>query len=130
MIDDWVMDDELDTSDVADFMSDSPNTWSDGSKVQDPIPGKEIAQTGVFSKSWGPAWDTRAWEHLDYLDGSGVNGEDCSRSFSDRPGSLRTVQRAELWGHPRPSSLHSRFIGIDIERSTWCQPLPLHKDGV
>ena len=59
MIDHWAMDDVFDTGEVADFMPDSPDTWSDGSRFQDPISGKEIAGGGVFSKSWGLAWDTR-----------------------------------------------------------------------
>ena len=54
------MDDEFDASEVADITSDSPNTWSDGSKVQDPISGHEITGAGVFSSSWERAGDTRS----------------------------------------------------------------------
>ena len=54
-----IVDDVFDTGEVADFMPDSPHTWSDGSRFQDPISGKEVAGTGVFSKSWCLAWDTR-----------------------------------------------------------------------
>ena len=33
------------------YVLDTPNTWSDGSKVQDPVSGIEVAGAKIFSKS-------------------------------------------------------------------------------
>ena len=52
MIDHWVMDDEFDTNEVADFMPDSPNNWSDGIRVQDPSSGKGLLVLEYSVKQW------------------------------------------------------------------------------
>ena len=138
----------FDASEVADIMSDCPNTWSDGSKVQDPISGHEITGAGVFSSSWERAGDTRAWRLLDCiyiyiytLSGVGrVNGEDCSRVFSSILGSLQSVQLAEFWTVILAlQAFIPVILGVDLlnvfkcvakpsDGSAWSQLSPLHKD--
>ena len=79
-------------------LADAPDVWSDGSLVLDGFSGVGVAGCGVYAHESGAAWFGRQWGHLDLLpplpDGA---GEAC-RLFCSIPGSLQTVQRAEIWG--------------------------------
>ena len=48
MIDECAMDDELDAYETAEHMPPSPNTWSDGSIIKEPVSKIETAGAGVF----------------------------------------------------------------------------------
>ena len=79
-------------------LADAPDVWSDGSLVLDGFSGVDVAGCGVYAHASGAAWFGRQWGHLDLLpplpDGA---GEAC-RLYCSLPGSLQTVQRAEIWG--------------------------------
>ena len=46
----------------------------------------------------GSTWFRRSWGHLDLLPVDGGTGAECYWLYCSVPGSLQTVQRAEIWG--------------------------------
>ena len=94
----WVLDDHFDAVEVADCTPDNPNVWSDGSCVTDELANVSVAGSGVFSTESGMAWNVRLWGHLDDVPLEEQDGSERCRVFCSVPGSLQSVQRAELWG--------------------------------
>ena len=61
MIGDWAMGDEFNADEMADQMPPSPNTWSDGSTIQNPVSKIGTAGAGEYWKDGGAAWNCRSW---------------------------------------------------------------------
>ena len=67
-----------DAAEVADFMPDDLNVWSDGSCVTDDLAIISVAGAGVFSVESGMAWHSWNWGHLDDVPlENGLGGEGC-----------------------------------------------------
>ena len=45
-----------------------------------------------------PAWNSRAWVHVDFITCGNAQDEDSSEVSPSIPDPLQTVRRAELWG--------------------------------
>ena len=81
---------------VSAHVPDSPDIWSDGSKVLDSVTGTSAAGAGMFAHQSELCRSDRRWGHVDRVQSVGVD-HSC-RAFVSVPGPLQTVQRAELWG--------------------------------
>ena len=136
-----MIDDEFDAEETVEYMSIFRNTWSDGSRIQDPISKIETAGAGAFGEFSGAAWNCRAWGHLDFTTRGSAQDEDSGVVFSSIPVHLPTVQqRTELWGVIQfLQAFVLVFIGVDnlnvfnfvsklLDGSEWFRPVSLHKD--
>ena len=95
------MEGQYDAAEVADFMPDGPNVWSDGSCVTDDLAIISVAGAGVFSVESGMAWHSWNWRHLDDVPlENGLGGEGC-RLFCSVP------------GHCSQKGLHACCCGVD-----------------
>ena len=52
LVDHWVVNEEFDAEETAGYMPFSPDTWSDGNKIQDHISKVDIAGAGVKDMCW------------------------------------------------------------------------------
>ena len=82
---------------AASRMSDVPNVWTDGSLVLDKVTGVSSSGSGFFAHQCELSWSARRWGNVDHVRTVEGVGLSCG-SFCSVPGSLHTVQRAELWG--------------------------------
>ena len=136
---DWALPDGFDADEVSASLPDSPDIWSDGSLVQDPITGVSAAGAGMFAHYSERCWRDRRWGHVDHVRTVGVD-HSCT-AFVSVPGPLQTVQRAELWGVilalQSSSAVHVgvdnlgvvRHVGKLLDGSPSSIPLELVTDG-
>ena len=119
-------------------MVDHPFIWTDGSRVDYPTGGFEVAGSGVFFRAPEATMLEAVWgateEYGEVLDGN-------CRVFMSVPGTLQSVQRAEFWGailalqayypcHLGIDNLNvARIIGRLLDRGSLGTPLPLVPDG-
>ena len=70
---------------------------TDGSLVDDKVPGASSAGAGCFTFRCSRLWADLRWGHLDEDVGENAAVSAC-RGFCSAPGPLQFVQRAGLWG--------------------------------
>ena len=92
----WVFPVEFDAVEAASLLPDHPTVWTDGSLVLDRVAGVSSSGAGFFADHAASFWDVRSWEQVDLL--RPIGDFPSCRGFCSVPGSLQSVQRAEMWG--------------------------------
>ena len=104
------MEGKYDAAEVADFMPDGLNVWSDGSCVTDDLAIISVAGAGVFSVESGMAWHSWNWGHLDDVQlENGLGGEGC-RLFCSIPGPCSIFRELNFGELSWPFRLERLFL--------------------
>ena len=96
LIVEWNPSDDFDHDMAVSSLPDHSNVWSDGSLVLAKVTGVSSSGAGFFAHQSVNLWDDRRWCHVDHVRSEG-DVPSC-RGFCSVPGSLQSVQRAEMWG--------------------------------
>ena len=75
-------------------MVDHPDIWTDGSRVDFPTGGFEVACSGVFFRAPEATMLEAVWGTTEEY---GEDLDDKCRVLMSVPGTLQSVQRAEFW---------------------------------
>ena len=98
IVSEWSVPDGFDAVEAASRMPDVPNVWTDGCLALDKVTG--VSSSGsvffFFAHQSELSWRARTWGQVGHVRPVGCEGLSCRR-FCSVPGSLQTVQRAELW---------------------------------
>ena len=91
----WSPPDGFDEAEAASLIPDHPSVWTDGSLHLDQVPGVSSSGAGFFAHQSDSCWRGPRWGHVD-----GIRADDdvsSCRGFCSIPGSLQSVQGAEMW---------------------------------
>ena len=96
MVAQWSPPDEFDVAEAASLIPDHPDVWTDGSLHLDQVTGVSSSGAGFFAHQSDSCWSHRRWGHVDGIRVD--HGVSSCRGFCSVPGTLQSVQRAEMWG--------------------------------